>query len=347
MHIGERFELRPADGVDPSRVPQKTLYTGAKIPCIGLGTFHNDRFTPEQMALSVLGGLSVGYRLIDCAAVYGNEPEIGQVFEIALKNGVKREELFVESKLWNDKHAPADVLPALKKSLSDLRLDYLDMYYIHWPFPTTHGVGASHDSRSANARPYNHAAYMATYRELERAVDEGLIRHIATSNMTVPKLRLLLADARIKPAANQMEMHPCFAQPEFFSFLTKREIMPIAFCPMGSPGRPPRDTDPSDVEVLTHPTVVEVAKAHGVHPALVCVKWAVQRGQIPIPASIHRDKYLSNLKAVTEDPLTPAEMEKMATVDCDSRLIKGQVFLWETAVSWRDLWDVDGVIAGV
>jgi diketogulonate reductase-like aldo/keto reductase len=186
---------------------------------------------------------------------------------------------------------------------------------------------------------------MATYRELEKAVDAGLIRHIGTSNMTPPKMELLLADARIKPAANQMEMHPTFAQTGFFTYLKAKEILPIAFCPVGSPGRPARDTDPSDVEVLTHPVVKAVAEAHGVHPAVIAVKWAAQRGQLPIPASIHREKYLSNLKAVVGDPLTADEMARMAAVDCNSRLIKGQVFLWPGADSWRDLWDADGVIA--
>ncbi len=340
-----RFEPRPADGVDPARVPRLALWTGAAIPCIGQGTFGNDRFTPVQIAESVLGGLSVGYRLIDCAAVYGNEPEIGEVLEYVQQNGIAREELFITSKLWNDRHAPADVLPTLKKSLADLRLDYLDMYFIHWPFPNTHAPGAAHDSRSSDAKPYIHANYMATYRELEKAVDAGLIRHIGVSNMTRPKMEPVLADARVKPAANQMEMHPTFQQPELFAWLKAHGIVPIAFCPIGSPGRPARDRDPSDVEALTHPVVMSIARAHGVHPALVCVKWAVQRGQLPIPSSIHREKYLSSLTAVLSDPLTPGEMERMAGVDCGSRLIKGQVFLWPGAASWRDLWDMDGVIA--
>lgn len=345
MDLGGTFELHPADGVDPERVPRLTLHTGARIPCIGQGTFGNDRFTPDQIAESVLGGLSVGYRFIDCAAVYGNEPEIGRVLRFAMRNGIARRDLFISSKLWNDRHSPADVLPTLRKSLSDLGLEYLDMYFIHWPFPNTHAPGAAHDSRSPDAKPYIHADYMATYRELEKAVDAGLIRHIGVSNMTKPKMELVLADARVKPAANQMEMHPTFQQTEFFHYLRAHGIVSIAFCPIGSPGRPARDTDPSDVEVLTHPVVKAIAEAHGVHPALVCVKWAVQRGQLPIPSSIHRAKYLSSLTSVLSDPLTPAEMERMAGVDAGSRLIKGQVFLWPGAGSWRDLWDPDGIIA--
>lgn len=345
MTFDTPFDPRPADGIDPRAVPQRILHTGAAIPCIGQGTFGNDRFSAEEIALSVLGGLSVGYRFIDCAAVYGNEAEIGEVLLHAMRGGVARSELFISSKLWNDRHRPVDVLPALRRSLSDLRLDYLDMYFIHWPFRNAHAPGAAHDSRSTEARPYNHAQYMETYRELEKAVDAGLIRHIGTSNMTEAKMRLLLRDCRIRPAANQMEMHPCLAEPAFFSFLMQEKIQPIAFCPMGSPGRPARDTDPADASVLTHPVVVRIAEARGVHPAEICVKWAVRRGQIPIPSSIHRAKYLANLKAAASDPLTDGEMAALAAADCHCRLIKGQVFLWEGAASWRDLWDEDGVIA--
>lgn len=346
MRFTEKFELRPSDGVNPGSVPQLTLNSGAKIPCIGLGTFGNDRFTDEEIANSVLGALSVGYRFIDCAAVYGNEPEIGEALEFALKSGLSRDDLFISSKLWNNKHKPADVMPTLEKSIRDLRLNYLDMYFIHWPFRNTHARGAAHNSRSIEARPYSHLQYMETYRELEKAKERGLIRHIGTSNITMPKLDLLLRDAAIKPAANQMEMHPCFAQTAFFHYLIKHDILPIAFCPMGSPGRPKRDVEPTDVEVLTHPVIVEIAKARNIHPALVCVKWAVRRGQLPIPSSIHRQKYLGNLLAAIKNPLTDEEMKMIESVDCDCRLVKGQVFLWEGATSWKDLWDLDGKIKG-
>jgi len=95
---------------------------------------------------------------------------------------------------------------------------------------------------------------------------------------------------------------------------------------------------------IQDPIVVEIAKAHNCHPAVICLKWAVQRGQTPIPFSVYENEYVSNLKLTTEDPLTTGEMRKLAAVDKDCRLIKGQVFLWETANSWRDLWDEDGVI---
>ena len=335
-----------SDGVDPSRVPTRTLYTGAKIPAIGLGTFGSDRFSGEAIAEAVKGAIAVGYRHIDCASVYGNEHLIGPALQEVMAAGLKREELWNTSKVWNDMHGDGDVLLACARTLKDLRLDYLDLYLIHWPFPNYHAPGVSVDSRDPHAVPYLHERYMKTWRQMERLVDAGLVRHIGTSNMTIPKLALLLRDAEIKPAANEMELHPHFQQPELFSFVVERGLVPIGFCPIGSPTRPERDRTPEDTVDIDDPVIVQVAGRLGVHPAEVCVKWAVQRGQVPIPFSVSRSQYLGNLRAAAGDPLTAAEMEAIARVDRRCRLIKGQVFLWESARDWEDLWDEDGTIAG-
>lgn len=335
-----------SDGIDPTRVPQRTLYTGAQIPAIGLGTFGSDRFSGEAIAAAVLGAVEVGYRHIDCAAVYGNEHLIGQSFRELFARGLKREELWVTSKLWNDKHAEADVIPACEKSLRDLQLDYLDLYLVHWPFPNYHAPGVGVDSRDPHAVPYIHANYMKTWRQMEQLVKRGLVRHIGTSNMTIPKLNLLLRDAEIKPAANEMELHPHFQQPELYQYVIKHDMVAIGFSPIGSPTRPDRDKTPDDTVDIEDPVIVQIADRLGVHPAVVCVKWGVQRGQVPIPFSIHRDQYLSNLKGVVSEPLTDAEMRAIAAIDKNCRLIKGQVFLWKGAKGWEDLWDLDGNIAG-
>ncbi|MCC7448747.1 MAG: aldo/keto reductase [Anaerolineae bacterium] len=339
----QRFTIA-SDSVDPAQVPYRTLYTGAKIPAVGLGTFGSDRFSGEDIAQAVRGAISVGYRHIDCASVYGNEHLIGYSLREAMQGGVKREDLWITSKLWNDKHAERDVISSCEQSLKDLQLDYLDLYLIHWPFPNFHAPGVSVDSRDPHAKPYIHENYMQTWRQLEKLVERGLVRHIGTSNMTIPKLKLLLRDATIKPAANEMELHPHFQQPELFKFVVDNGMVPIGFSPIGSPTRPDRDKTPDDTVDIEDPVIVEIAQRHNIHPAVVCIKWAVQRGQVPIPFSIHRAQYLSNLQAAVTDPLTDAEMQSIAGIDKNCRLIKGQVFLWEGAKDWEDLWDVNGEI---
>lgn len=334
------------DPVDPGSVPHRTLATGARIPAIGMGTFGSDRYGPTSVADAVAGALAAGYRLIDCARVYGNEDQIGSVLQAALTDGVKRSDLFVMSKVWNDSHAPPDAVSSVHRSLADLRLERLDAVFIHWPFPNHHQPNADTDARDPHARPYNHEEFMATWAALEGLVDDGLIAHLGTSNMTIPKLSLVLRDARIRPALNEMELHPCFQQGELFQYCLDHDIQPIGYSPLGSPSRPERDRTPGDAVDTEHPVVRSIAAEHEIHPALVCLKWAVARGQIPIPFSVKSVQYAANLRTVLDDPLTPAEIELMRSVERNERLIKGQVFLWPGAHDWLDLWDVDGTIPG-
>lgn len=334
----------PAERVDPALVPHVAMPDGGRMPAIGLGTFGSDHASAAAVAAAVADGLAMGYRHLDCAAVYRNEREIGEVLRRAIAGGIPRDELFVTSKLWNDRHAPADVAPAFEQSLRDLGLDHLDLYLVHWPFPNTHQPGVDVGSRDSNARPYLHERYMDTWGELERLVERGVVRWIGTSNMTIPKLRLVLRDARIRPAANEMELHPHFQQPELFAFVRAAGIVPIGYSPIGSPARPERDRTPEDSVDIEDPVIVAAARRLGVHPAVVCIRWAIQRGQVPIPFSTRRANLLANLRGAVGEPLTDEEMAAIAGIDRNCRLIKGQVFLWKAGQSWEDLWDLDGTI---
>ncbi|MBI5929909.1 MAG: aldo/keto reductase [Chloroflexi bacterium] len=331
--------------LDTAKVPYQTVYTGARIPSIGVGTFGSDRFSGEAIAEAVKVAISVGYRHIDCAAVYGNEHLIGPALRDAMTvNSIRREALWITSKLWNDKHSEADVIPACEKSLRDLQLDYLDLYLIHWPFPNHHAPHVDVSSRDTNAKPYIHENFMKTWRQLELLVDRGLVRHIGTSNMTVPKMKLVLRDARIKPACNEMELHPHFQQPELFKYVVDNGIVPIGYSPIGSPRRPERDRTNHDTVDIEDPLIVRIAQRLNVHPAYVCVAWAVQHGHIPIPFSVKREQIESNLHAAISAPLTDAEMMEIKAIDKNCRLIKGQVFLWKENQPWEDLWDIQGEI---
>lgn len=331
--------------IDQEVVPLRTLYSGEKIPCMGLGTFGSDKYGADMVSESVYGAIKYGYRLIDCAAVYQNEDRIGMVLQrLFAEKEVERKELFITSKVWNDMHGEGQVLKSCQKSLMDLRLDYLDLYFVHWPFPNYHAPGCSGDSRNPDSRPFSVEEFMGVWRQCEELVEKGLVRYIGMSNMTIPKLEAVLPLCRIQPAALEMELHPSFQQPELFDYARKHDILPIGYCPIGSPSRPERDRTAEDVADTQLPAVVQAAKAHQVHPAVICLKWAVQRGQVPIPFSVKEAQYIANLKCAAEDPLTAEEMEVIRGEDKNCRLVKGQVFLWEGAEGWEDLWDPAGVI---
>ena len=332
-----------AEMIQPAMVPKVKLYTGEEIPCVGMGTFGSDRFTPEQVSNAVAGAIRCGYRMFDCAACYGNEDQIGEVFHAAFEEGVvERKDLFIMTKVWNDMHERVE--ESCRKSIQDLQCDYIDLFFIHWPFPNYHAPGCDVDSRNPDSRPFSVEEFMNTYRQCEELVRKGLIRHIGISNMTIPKMEAVLPLMEIMPSACESEMHVCFQQKEIFDYLTEHKIQPIGFMPLGSPQRPERDMCPEDVADLQTPEMQEIAKAHGCHPALIALKWAHQRGQIPIPFSVHEAEYVSNLKAMTEDPLTEEEMKTIETLERNNRLVKGQVFLWEWAKDWHDLWDEEGKI---
>lgn len=328
------------------KIPLVSLNDGSKIPAIGLGTFGSDNYSSQQIAGAVDFAVRNGYRHIDCASVYMNEAEIGQSIVKLIEEGiVAREDLWITSKVWNDAHAEGKVIESCKKSLRDLKLDYLDLYLVHWPYPNYHAPGCDGHARNPDSRPYIHEEYMRVWRQMEQLMGMGLVKSIGTSNMTIPKMELLLSEAKIKPVVNEMELHPHFQQQELFDYIIGNNIQPIGYSPIGSPKRPERDRTQSDTVDIEDPVMVSIASRLKIHPAEVCIKWGVQRGEVVIPFSVSPSKIISNLKAVISEPLTDEEMRQIAAIDKNCRLIKGQVFLWEGANDWEDIWDLDGTIS--
>lgn len=328
-------------GLKPENVPKIVLNNGMEVPCVGIGTFGSDRVSAEDVSAAVGGAIRCGYRLVDCAACYGNEKEIGEVFKAAFDEGVvKREELVIMTKVWNDMHRRVE--ESADKSISDLKCDYLDILFIHWPFPNYHAPGCDVDSRNPDSKPFSVEEFMDTYRQVEALVKKGKVKAIGISNLTIPKLEQVIDKFEIKPVMCETELHPCFQQQELFDYLVANDIQPVGFMPLGSPRRPERDIVATDVEDMKEPELVAIAKAHNVHPATICLKWAFQRGQIPIPFSVHN--YEGNLECSVTEPLTDEEMKTIATMEKNNRLVKGQVFLWPGAKDWHDLWDEEGFI---
>lgn len=313
------------------------------MPGIGLGTFGSDKYDAATVSAAVIEGAELGYRHFDCAEVYGNEKEIGESFREILGNGLDREDLWITSKVWNNHHD--DAISACETSLRNLNLEYLDLYLIHWPFANHHEQGVSVEARDPHAKPYDHDGYMRTWSQLETLVARGLVRHIGTSNMTIPKLSRVLRDATIKPAANEMEIHPHFQQADLFDYVKANNIIPIGYSPIGSPSRPERDRTSDDTVDIEDSVIVAIAERLGIHPAVVCIKWQIQRGSVPIPFSVKRSQMEATLEGAVKQDLTSEEKLAISRIDRDCRLIKGQVFLWPEANDWSDLWDVDGVIS--
>lgn len=311
-----------------------------ELPKIGMGTFGSDKYDEKTVANAVKFAIKAGYRLFDCASVYGNESEIGDVFAEAFKSGVtKREDIVVISKVWNDMHGEGKVIESCFNTLKDLKLDYLDIYFMHWPFPNYHAKGCDVDSRNPDSRPFYVDEFMTAWRQMEWLKKNGFVKEIAMSNMTIPKFEAVLPLCEIVPYAHEMELHPSFQQKALYEYCISHSIKIIGYCPLGSPNRPERDRTPDDVADTEMPEIVSIANEHGCHPAEICLAWAMQSGHTPIPFASREINIIKNLMVQNKIVLSREEMETISKLDGDNRLVKGHVFLWNGATDWHDLWD--------
>ncbi|MBL4820035.1 MAG: aldo/keto reductase [Gammaproteobacteria bacterium] len=293
---------------------QLSCVSGEPFPLLGLGTWKSG---PGEVSQAVREALDIGYRHIDCAAIYQNEVEIGDALS---HGGINRGELWITSKLWNNAHRGVDVEPALRKTLNDLRLDFLDLYLIHWP------VAFKKEVISARTRDdyigLDEVPISETWHALEECVAKGLVRHIGVSNFSVRKLQSILRDCSIKPAANQVELHPLLAQEKLRMFCQNNDIQLIAHSPLGSRDRLATYKSQQEPDLFELEVIKDIAAERALSPAQVLLAWAINRGTAVIPKSVNPGHLRSNFEAAAVD-LSAAEMSRINKLDRLYRYING------------------------
>ena len=281
-----------------------TLSSGDQLPTLGLGTW---KIARGATADTVHAALAAGYRHLDCACDYGNEVEVGQGIARAIAEGlVTREDLWVTSKLWNTYHRPEHVGPALRRSLSDLGLEYLDLYLIHFPislrfvpFEERYPPEWVFDPAAAEPRmEFDPVPLARTWAAMEQLVEAGLVRNLGVCNMTTGLLSDLMAGARVQPAVLQVEMHPYLAQARLLRFATEHGIAVTAFSPLGAGSYVGIGMAEASQSALEDPVVRGIAARVDVTPAQVLLAWGIQRGTAVVPKSSSVARLTENLAAL-------------------------------------------------
>jgi len=297
------------------KVPTVTLNNGLTMPILGLGTWQSK---PGEVSAAVKHAIASGYRAIDGAFVYGNEKEVGEGVNAKIADGtVKREDLFITSKLWNTFHSKDAVVPALKNTLQLLGLDYIDLYLIHWPNGFQEG-GSLFPADADGKNIYSDIDYTETWSSMEKCVELGLTKSIGVSNFNSKQIERVLSVATIKPANNQCECHPYLNQKKLIEFCKSKGITFTAYSPLGAPQRPWAKDD--DERLLDDAKLKEVATKHGKSPAQILIKYQVQRGVICIPKSVTPARIEENFN-IFDFELSCEDLAYIDTFDCNGRFL--------------------------
>jgi diketogulonate reductase-like aldo/keto reductase len=306
-------------------MPMINLRDGTTMPAVGLGTWKAEK---GQVRAAVHIALQAGYRHIDCASVYQNEDEVGDALDYALSHElIDRSELYICSKVWNNDHAPDRVRAACLRSIKALKLEYLDLYLIHWP--VTGSVG---DLVTPSIKE--------TWRALESLVKDGYVRSIGTSNFSAKKLADIMEYAEIMPSVCQVEIHPYHRNDALINWCKENKIHVTAFSPLGSPDSESIFPRKVPAVLLQDPIVTEISNKRGKNVGQILVRWALQHGTSVIPKSTNPDRLRGNLD-VFDWELSTTEYAKLSSLKFQQRMVNGAMWLNPRGpyTTMEDLWD--------
>ncbi|KAI5287836.1 Glycerol 2-dehydrogenase (NADP(+)) [Ascosphaera aggregata] len=295
-----------------------TLNNGVKVPALGFGTFASQG-KPGETYNAVKCALKTGYRHLDCAWFYANEHEVGFALNDFLKENpdVKREDIFVTTKVWNHLHRPEDVKWSLENSLSNLNLNYVDLFLVHWPI-----AAEKDDSMPPNPKLGPDGKYIilkdltenheTTWRAMEELYQSGKCRAIGVSNFTIKQLDKLLSYAKIPPAVNQIEIHPFLPNSDLVKYCLEHNILPEAYSPLGSQNQVPTTGE----KVATNPALLKIAKDANATLAQVLIAWGIRRGYVVLPKSSNPARIESNFRKFELTDEQFAAVNKVAEGRC-------------------------------
>jgi len=289
------------------------LNSGYEMPNIGLGTWKSD---PGQVGQAVEAALDAGYKHIDCAWVYMNEKEVGEAIKKKLDDKtIKREDLFVTTKLWNTFHQPSDVKAAFMQSLTALGLDYLDLYLIHFPVGFTKN-GNNPMSQKDGKLDIDPVDYVDTWKELEKLQKEGLVRSIGVSNFNWHQVDRIVKNSSVKPAVNQIEVHPFLSNDEDVEWCQKNGIAVTAYSPFGSPDR--QWAEKEEKTVLGDPKIVALAAKYSKNVGQIVLRYLLQRNLIVIPKSVTPSRIQGNLQ-INDFEISAEDCKEIASLNINRR----------------------------
>lgn len=298
-----------------------TIGKDSAIPVLGLGTWKSNK---GEVGQAVASALDIGYRHIDCAPIYLNEREVGLAIDQALKNRtVRRHELWITSKLWNNAHGARHVRPALERTLKDLRLDYLDLYLIHWPVHFQAAI--TFPRKSEEFVPFTDIPLAETWQAMEKMVKKGLCRHIGVCNFNRRWLAELVDVATIAPVMNQIELHPYLQQSAMLTFCREHGMLVTAYSPLGSGDRPAGMKKQNEPSLLNNPLILDLAAKNEISPAQLLLAWGLQRNTVVIPKSISPSRQKENLAAIHIE-LNTDDIASINNLERNFRYVDGSFF---------------------